>query len=523
MLSIRSVRAATRAPFASLTQQLRRHRAITRASVAALALALATAVSAGGGARAGLAAVLAPPASILPDTVGRGIGSSEAVSLTFDQPMDVSSVADALSVVPVQDVRLRWSSDGRTLLVQPTSRWLTDRRYLLAVGADALRANGLALGTAQRFSFTTETAPRIIDIGVHAVAENPGLEKFEADDAAAASRVPADTAADVSAGTSIQVAFSAEMDREDVERGFAITPAAPGAFTWRGSTLIFSPAERLASDARYAVTLAGVHDASGNPLDGDSSFSFTTRPGAQVVKVAPGLGATGVTPAEISLWFSQPVDPRSVAAALSARDLTSGSAIGGSAEWNAAGTQLRFVPDRALAAGHRFEVALLPGVLDLDGNAVEMTWSFTTKGVAAPRRATVPSTPSSPTLVGYALNQVNTARAAYGLPPLVLDAALTATASTHAWEMLQNNYFSHNSLDGTSFTQRLRNAGLSFGWSGENICSGGLDWCHTTFMSEPYPGYANHIGNILSTHFTRIGIGIATSGSRIVVSWDFTD
>ena len=530
MLSIRSIRATSRAPLASVARQVRRHRAITRTSVAALALAVATAVSAGGSATAGLAAVLAPPASILPGNVGQGIGTLDAVELAFSQPMDAPSVAEALLIAPAHDVRLQWSSDSRTLVVEPASRWLTDHRYLLTVGAEALRADGLALAEVQRFSFTTETAPRITDFEVRRVAGGQGVEEFSGDDTSAASvGLRADTAADASASTSVVIAFSTEMNRDEVERGFTITPAVPGVFVWSGSTMTFSPAERLASDARYAVTVAGAHDRSGNPLGGDQSFSFTTRAGAQVVKVSPGIGATGVSPTEVTLWFSQRVNAPSVAAALSVRDATAGSAVSGTAEWNAATTQLRFVPARALAAGHRFEIALLPGAIDLDGNAIEMTWAFTTKGAAARPRVAIPPTPSSPTLVGYALNQVNTARAAYGLGPLVLDAALTATATAHSWEMVQYNYFSHNSLDGTSYQQRLRNAGLGYGWSGENICSSGrggaagLDWCHATFMAEPYPGYANHIGNILSTHFTRIGIGIAESGSRIVITWDFTD
>jgi uncharacterized protein YkwD len=444
--------------------------------------------------------------------------------------MDSTSVAAALAVVPAQEVTLRWTDDGRTVLVAPEARWLTDRRYLVTIGASALRADGLALGAPQRYSFTTQTAPRITDIGVRLVAEGRGVEELEPD---AAAMVPerrlADTAADVSAGTSIEVTFSAEMNRDEVEHGFTIIPAVPGAFHWSGRSLTFSPAERLVPDTRYAVSLIGVHDTAGNPLAGDPSFSFTTRPGAQVVKVAPGIGASGISPTDISLWFSMPVDARSVAGALSVRDLTRGAAVSGTLEWNAAVTQLRFVPDRAFAAGHRFEVALAPGALDLDGNAVATAYTFTTKSAPVIRRVVVPPTPSSPTLVGYALNQVNTARAAYGLPPLVLDAALSATATAHASEMIQLNYFSHNSYDGTSYQQRLRNAGLSFGWSGENICSSGrsgtsgLDWCHATFMAEPYPGYANHIGNILGAHYTKVGIGIAESGGRFVAVWDFTD
>jgi hypothetical protein len=530
LLSIRSVRAEYRAPFASVARQLRRHRAVTRVLVAALALAVATVVSAGGGARAGLAATLAAPTSILPTAIGQGIGSTAPVAVTFDQPMDPASVVASLSVTPEQPVQMRWSDDGRTVWLSPATRWQTDRRYVVAVPADALRADGLAVGSVQRFSFTTQTAPRIVDIGLSFMPVKPGLPEMQVEGATSvASRTLADTASQVSAGTSIRVAFSSPMNRDEVERGFSIYPSVPGVFSWSGTTLTFSPTERLVPDTRYAVSLIGVHDAAGNPLAGDPSFSFTTRSGAQVVKVDPGIGASGVSPTDISLWFSLPVDAHSVAAALSVRDVTRDSAISGTLEWNSTATQVRFVPDRAFAAGHRYEVALLAGAADLDGNAVEISYSFTTKPAVVVRRVTLPPTPSSPTLVGYALNQVNTARAAYGLPPLVLDAALSATASAHAWDMINNGYFSHNSLDGTSYKQRLTNAGISYGWSGENICStgragtAGLDWCHATFMAEPYPGYANHIGNILGAHYHKIGIGIAESGGRLVAVWDFTD
>jgi uncharacterized protein YkwD len=40
-------------------------------------------------------------------------------------------------------------------------------------------------------------------------------------------------------------------------------------------------------------------------------------------------------------------------------------------------------------------------------------------------------------------------------------------------------------------------------------------------MSEPYPGYPNHIGNILSSHYNRVGVGIAQSGSKVIIVWDF--
>jgi uncharacterized protein YkwD len=198
--------------------------------------------------------------------------------------------------------------------------------------------------------------------------------------------------------------------------------------------------------------------------------------------------------------------------------------------WNDTATQLRYTPSRAFAAGHRFDVSLADGAIDADGNAVTAAWSFTTR--SAPRRVTIPTTPPSPTLTGYALNQINAARAAYGLPALRLDNAISSVAQAHAADLMANNYFSHTNLQGLKTADRLRAAGLVFGWSGENLCMNNgtgrtttqmLAWCHSQFMSEPYPGYANHIGNILGANYTRVGVGIAISGAKTIIVWDFAD
>jgi uncharacterized protein YkwD len=229
------------------------------------------------------------------------------------------------------------------------------------------------------------------------------------------------------------------------------------------------------------------------------------------------------------LWFSQPVNARSVAVALRVSDHSTGAALTGKVVWNRSLTQLRFTPARPLAAGHRFDVKLVAGAKDADGNPVKVSLTFTTRSAVIAR--SIPRAGASPTLVGYALNQINAARAAYGLRPLVYSKAIEAVALAHAWDQITYNYFSHTGRDGSTHQDRLRRAGISFGWSGENQCMSTMDrtttatlnWCQSQFMSEPYPGYANHIGNILSAHYTRVGIGIAIQGRKVIITWDFAD
>lgn len=529
MISIRSARLGSRLPIASLAAQVRRHPAVARALIAGLALALAAAISIGGAAQAGLTAVLPAPVSILPVNVGVGIGTHDPVTLSFEREMDRASVEAALAITPARDLRLAWSADGRALRVIPVGAWQTDLRYAVVIGTSARTAAGAMLDAPARFGFTTQTAPRIQEFSARFVSEPPDDAKAlqaAGDDAAVSAP---DLTSQVSAQTAVRITFNAPMNRGEVEAGFLLSPAVPGIFSWAGTTMTFTPIERLAPDARYAVSFSGAHDLGGNPLVGDTSFSFTTRAAAQLVQSAPAAGATRVRDTEVVLSFSQPVDPEAVGAALRVRDRTTGKTLTGSIVWNASATQLRFTPARAFAAGHRFDVSLAEGAADADGNAVAASLTFTTRASARP---VIAAPAPSATLVGQALNQVNAARAAYGFGPLALSSAISAVANAHAWDMLKNGYFGHTSLDGTTRENRLRNAGISFGWSGENLCYSNtsarsptdvLNWCDAQFMAEPYPGVANHIGNVLGSNYTRIGIGIAVSGSKVYVVWDFTD
>ena len=510
---------------------MRRHRALTRTLIAGLSIAVAAAVSAGSAAQAGLPAIKPAPPSILPVNVGIGIGTDQPVSLTFASPMDRASVEAGLAIVPAHPVRVLWSDDSRQLRLVPLELWSTDTRYLLAVGSSARTAGGALVGAPARFSFTTQTAPTITDFVVHFVAEPAGGAAAQRLGASEAVGPPPDVASDVSAKTSIQITFSAAMDAGQLKRGFLLTPALPGVFRSTGNTMTFTPFKRFASDARYTVALAGLHDSAGNPLAGDSSFSFTTRPGAQLVQSTPKPGAMRVTSRDVVLWFSQPLNARSVAAALKVADRGTGATLTGKVTWNRSFTQLRFTAARALAAGHRIDVKVGGAAKDADGNPVKVSLTFSTRAATVYRSISIPRAAASSTLVGYALNQVNAARAAYGLRPLVYSKAIEAVALGHAWDEVTYNYFSHTGRDGSTQEGRLRRAGIVFGWSGENQCmstmqrstTGTLNWCQSEFMSEPYPGYPNHIGNILSTHYTRVGIGIAIQGSKVIIVWDFAD
>jgi uncharacterized protein YkwD len=535
------MRAAARAVPRTLRPHLSRHRALARVTVAFVSLAIAMAVSLEG-TTAGPSRPPTPPNSILPQNVGVGLPTSGAISVTFDEPMDPASVEAALSVRPETAIRTIWRAGGRSLLIIPSGRWQTDGRYVVTVGATAQRADGSLLGAPRQVSFTTETAPTVTDFELRYVEQPVEPVMRALADAApgtisASAQPPPDTTSLVSTGTSITIGFSSPMDRAEVERLLVVSPQIEGTTAWRGNSLVFTPVGRLEPNARYALTVAGAHDLAGNRLGGDTSFSFTTREGAQAVKVSPLDGEKNLTNVQVAVWFSQPVDTKATGDAFRLTDTTTGEVIPGQVVWNAAGTQLRYGASHGLAKGHLFSMSFADGARDADGNVVSGSWSFQTKAPppaptrSAPRVAAraAPAGPAAPAdMVQYAVWQINQERARYGFAALQLDSAISAVANAHAWDMITYGYFSHVGRDGSTVSTRLARAGIGFSASGENICylsgagiQGALNWCHATFMSEPYPGYANHIGNILGTRYSRIGVGIATSGPKVIIVWDF--
>lgn len=537
-----------RAQSESLIPLLTRHHAITRISVAAVALAIVFVISQQSPSQAGRAPDRPSVASsLLPQNVGVGIATDEAITLSFDEPMDHASVEAALRVNPAQPLVFGWSPDGRSVRVAPATRWMTDQRYVVEVPAMARTQGGAEIGDPANVSFTTETAPSIVDFqlrfapismqGAGLAPDVAAVAAADADELAVKVAQPADTASRVSSRTGVSFEFSAAMDRAATEAAFVMTPAVEGTFAWSGNRMTFEPATAFTPHSRYAISLGGARDAEGNRIGGDTSFSFTTREGAQLASVRPNIGERDVTGRTLSLRFSQPMNIASVARALSVTNVTADTGVSGKLSWNQAHTHLTFTADADFPQASTISVALT-GATDADGNLVERAYVFHTvvpevvapvvrSTPTAPRPVAPPPAPSGDA-VQYALNQINASRAAYGFAPLRLDAAVSAVANAHAWDMLRYNYFSHTGRDGSTVYTRLSRAGVGYSRAGENICyhsgigvTATLNYCHGVFMSEPYPGYFNHIANILNPNFTRVGVGIASSGGRVYVTWDF--
>lgn len=105
------------------------------------------------------------------------------------------------------------------------------------------------------------------------------------------------------------------------------------------------------------------------------------------------------------------------------------------------------------------------------------------------------------------LDLVNKARADAGMEPLQFDAKLMEVARLKAKDMVDNNYFSHQSPTYGSPFDMMRQFGISFKTAGENIAGNRtVDGAFKAWMNSE-----GHKKNILNSGFNYTGIGIVDS------------
>lgn len=105
------------------------------------------------------------------------------------------------------------------------------------------------------------------------------------------------------------------------------------------------------------------------------------------------------------------------------------------------------------------------------------------------------------------LELVNEERVKAGAKPLVFDTELANVAYAKAKDMVDNNYFSHDSPTyGSPFTM-MKNFGIRYSAAGENLAGyNNVDKAHVGLMNSE-----GHRNNILNSNFTHIGIGVHKS------------
>ena len=118
----------------------------------------------------------------------------------------------------------------------------------------------------------------------------------------------------------------------------------------------------------------------------------------------------------------------------------------------------------------------------------------------------------------------NKTRANRGLPKLCVHPALQRAAEKHSQDMMDRNYFSHNTKGtGATFAQRIKREGYNYQMAGENIAWGSGAYGTPDSIFKYWMNSSGHRKNILTRGYREVGIGASDPGTfkgyRNAVVW----
>ena len=174
--------------------------------------------------------------------------------------------------------------------------------------------------------------------------------------------------------------------------------------------------------------------------------------------------------------------------------------------------------NRLAVYAERLEGALRP----VFGDAIARSLNLLTIRPDSDERVTLPfkveNSRPRPDLEKQMLDLVNQERRAAGLNALEPDPELTEVARKHSADMFSRGYFAHDTPEGLSPFDRMREANVRFITAGENLAlAPTIPVAHTGLMNSP-----GHRANILRPQFGRVGIGVMDGGMRgLMISQEF--
>lgn len=122
------------------------------------------------------------------------------------------------------------------------------------------------------------------------------------------------------------------------------------------------------------------------------------------------------------------------------------------------------------------------------------------------------------------LELTNKARQEAGAAPLKIDMAITQVARARSKDMGDKNYFSHTSPTGETANSLMKEAGISFIRSGENIGKGsGTPDSTVNSIFNAWMNSSGHKANIVNKGYGRIGIGVVAAGNLVYYTQVFAN
>ena len=183
--------------------------------------------------------------------------------------------------------------------------------------------------------------------------------------------------------TSLEVVFNEAVEPEGAADALRIEPAVEGSVSWSGSTMIFTPADPLALETAYEVTISeGIRDLAGNEMVTiPPAFAFETAGRPTVVETDPADGDAEVPlDGPIVLRFSTLMDTASVEA-----ELRLAPTFAHDLRWS--GELLEIVPAEPLRSDREYTVTIGADAADIAGVSLGSGVSLAFRTVAPGLRA----------------------------------------------------------------------------------------------------------------------------------------
>lgn len=109
------------------------------------------------------------------------------------------------------------------------------------------------------------------------------------------------------------------------------------------------------------------------------------------------------------------------------------------------------------------------------------------------------------------INLTNASRQAFGLKPLSESLLLTQAAQAKAQDMLEHQYFAHNSPQGKTPWDFIRATGYQYLVAGENLA---VNFTDAESVEQAWMNSPSHKANLLNKNYEEIGIGILSGQYR---------
>ena len=300
-----------------------------------------------------------------PANLATNVSLSKIVTATFSKLMDPTTINNTTFLLKqgVNVVPGMISYLGTTAYFVPTYPFVESTVYTATITTGAKGSLGNPLENDYTWSFTTGALPMVI-------STDPGTN-----------------ATDVPLNKLIKATFSKDMDPLTilpetfiVKQGLNIIP---GTVTTLGNTATFTPTANLMANTEYTVTiLAGVKDATGNPMANDYLWGFTTGVPPVVISTDPVNNEADVfLEKKVTATFSKVMNPSTINSTtfLVKKGTT---VITGTVSYT--GSTAKFTPFGNFVPNSLYTATITTGAKDAAGNPIanDYVWNFTTGNLA---------------------------------------------------------------------------------------------------------------------------------------------